>query len=108
MIGRCASGRRLGPANRPTGLLRAKHRRHRVTLTPESGRRQEAAQEGTRHHGRLEAVSGLDQRQAAVQAEDQLRVGGWAADSERLAKTGRVFGAGRRGYDEGGAGGEDC
>jgi hypothetical protein len=61
---------------------------------------QEAAQEGIGNHRRLETVSGLDQRQAAVQAESRLRVGGRAADSGWDAEAGRVFG-GDRGGDVG-------
>jgi hypothetical protein len=53
---------------------------------------QEAGEEGTRHHRRLEAVSVVDERQTTFQAEDRLRVGCWQIDTEWTTETGMVFG----------------
>ena len=44
-----------------------------------------------------EAVPVVDEHEAAVQAEDRLRIGGRAADSEWTAEAGRVLGGGHCG-----------
>ena len=53
-----------------------------------------ANQEGTGHRGGEEAVPVVDEPETAIQAEGGLRIGGRAADPQRIAEAGRVLGGG--------------